>query len=29
MLGISRNMVEKHIIKALLRCRDIRNEIFS
>ena len=28
LLGISRNMVEKHIIKALLRCRDIRNEIF-
>jgi RNA polymerase sigma-70 factor (ECF subfamily) len=29
MLGISRNMVEKHIIKALLRCRDVRDEIFS
>lgn len=29
LLGISRNMVEKHIIKALLRCRDVRNEIFS
>lgn len=29
LLGISRNMVEKHIIKALLRCRDVRDEIFS
>jgi len=27
-LGISRNMVEKHIIKALLRCRQLRSEIF-
>ncbi|MEH2534921.1 RNA polymerase sigma factor (sigma-70 family) [Bradyrhizobium sp. AZCC 1588] len=27
-LGISRNMVEKHIIKALIHCRRIRSEIF-
>ncbi|GAB1715440.1 MAG: ECF sigma factor [Nitrobacter sp.] len=27
-LGISRNMVEKHIIKALIQCRKIRSEIF-
>nr|WP_245513102.1 sigma-70 family RNA polymerase sigma factor [Enterovirga rhinocerotis] len=27
-LGISRNMVEKHIIKALIRCRNVRAEIF-
>lgn len=27
-LGISRNMVEKHIIKALLHCRKLRAEIF-
>lgn len=27
-LGISRNMVEKHIIRALLRCRKLRAEIF-
>lgn len=27
-LGISRNMVEKHIIKALLHCRKVRAEIF-
>lgn len=27
-LGISRNMVEKHIIKALIRCRDVRAKIF-
>jgi RNA polymerase sigma-70 factor (ECF subfamily) len=27
-LGISRNMVEKHIIKALLRCRSVRAEIY-
>lgn len=27
-LGISRNMVEKHIIKALLRCRQVRLEVF-
>ncbi len=26
-LGISRNMVEKHIIKALIRCRKVRAEI--
>lgn len=26
-LGISRNMVEKHIIKALIRCRKVRLEI--
>lgn len=26
-LGISRNMVEKHIIKALMRCREIRAEL--
>lgn len=28
-LGISRNMVEKHIIRALLHCRAIRAEIFA
>lgn len=28
LLGISRNMVEKHIIKALLRCRDVRLELY-
>ncbi len=27
-LGISRNMVEKHIIRALLHCRKLRAEIF-
>jgi RNA polymerase sigma factor (sigma-70 family) len=27
-LGISRNMVEKHIIRALLHCRTLRAEIF-
>lgn len=27
-LGISRNMVEKHIIRALLHCRRLRAEIF-
>lgn len=27
-LGISRNMVEKHIIKALIHCRKMRQEIF-
>ncbi|SEG79105.1 RNA polymerase sigma factor [Bosea lathyri] len=27
-LGISRNMVEKHIIRALLHCRAVRAEIF-
>lgn len=27
-LGISRNMVEKHIIKALLHCRKVRSEIY-
>lgn len=27
-LGISRNMVEKHIIRALLHCRKLRDEIF-
>ncbi|MBB3773927.1 RNA polymerase sigma-70 factor (ECF subfamily) [Angulomicrobium tetraedrale] len=27
-LGISRNMVEKHIIRALLQCRKVRAEIF-
>lgn len=27
-LGISHNMVEKHIIKALLHCRKVRAEIF-
>lgn len=27
-LGISRNMVEKHIIKALLHCRKLHSEIF-
>lgn len=27
-LGISRNMVEKHIIKALIHCRRVRAEIF-
>lgn len=27
-LGISRNMVEKHIIKALLHCRQLRAKIF-
>jgi RNA polymerase sigma-70 factor (ECF subfamily) len=27
-LGISRNMVEKHIIKALIHCRNTRAEIF-
>ncbi len=27
-LGISRNMVEKHIIKALIRCRRVQAEIF-
>ncbi len=27
-LGISRNMVEKHIIKALIRCRQARAETF-
>ncbi|MEP9378338.1 sigma-70 family RNA polymerase sigma factor [Aquabacter sp. CN5-332] len=27
-LGISRNMVEKHIIRALLACRKVRAEIF-
>ncbi|KOF15185.1 RNA polymerase sigma factor [Ensifer adhaerens] len=27
-LGISRNMVEKHIIRALLECRKMRAEIF-
>jgi RNA polymerase sigma-70 factor (ECF subfamily) len=27
-LGISRNMVEKHIIRALLRCRQVRLELF-
>lgn len=27
-LGISRNMVEKHIIKALIQCRKARAEIF-
>ncbi|CEJ14980.1 putative RNA polymerase sigma factor FecI [bacterium YEK0313] len=27
-LGISRNMVEKHIIKALIRCRAVRLELF-
>lgn len=27
-LGISRNMVEKHIIKALLHCRKLRTDIF-
>lgn len=27
-LGISRNMVEKHIIKALIHCKKIRGEIF-
>ncbi|MCS0496910.1 RNA polymerase sigma factor [Ancylobacter mangrovi] len=27
-LGISRNMVEKHIIRALLHCRKVRAEIF-
>lgn len=27
-LGISRNMVEKHIIKALIHCKAIRAEIF-
>jgi len=27
-LGISRNMVEKHIIKALIHCRNARSEIF-
>jgi DNA-directed RNA polymerase specialized sigma24 family protein len=26
-LGISRNMVEKHIIKALIHCRNARVEI--
>jgi RNA polymerase sigma-70 factor (ECF subfamily) len=26
-LGISRNMVEKHIIKALIQCRKVRSEI--
>ncbi|MEM9633666.1 MAG: sigma-70 family RNA polymerase sigma factor [Pseudomonadota bacterium] len=26
-LGISRNMVEKHIIKALLHCRKVRSEL--
>lgn len=26
-LGISRNMVEKHIIRALLACRKVRNEL--
>ncbi len=26
-LGISRNMVEKHIIKALLHCRQVRAQI--
>lgn len=26
-LGISRNMVEKHIIRALLECRKMRAEI--
>ncbi|MBS7532398.1 sigma-70 family RNA polymerase sigma factor [Ancylobacter sonchi] len=29
LLGISRNMVEKHIIRALLHCRKVRAEIFS
>lgn len=27
-LGISRNMVEKHIIRALLHCRSVRAEVF-
>ncbi len=27
-LGISRNMVEKHIIKALIHCRKVRSEIY-
>jgi len=27
-LGVSRNMVEKHIIKALLHCRKVRSEIY-
>ena len=27
-LGISRNMVEKHIIKALIHCREVRSEIY-
>jgi RNA polymerase sigma factor (sigma-70 family) len=27
-LGVSRNMVEKHIIKALIHCRKMRSEIF-
>jgi RNA polymerase sigma factor (sigma-70 family) len=27
-LGISRNMVEKHIIKALIHCRNVRAEIY-
>lgn len=27
-LGISRNMVEKHIIKALIHCRKTRTELF-
>lgn len=27
-LGISRNMVEKHIIKALIQCRNVRSELF-
>jgi RNA polymerase sigma factor (sigma-70 family) len=27
-LGISRNMVEKHIVKALLHCRSVRGKIF-
>ena len=29
LLGISRNMVEKHIIRALLHCRKVRAVIFS
>jgi RNA polymerase sigma-70 factor (ECF subfamily) len=28
LLGISRNMVEKHIIKALIHCRNLRSEVF-
>ncbi len=27
-LGVSRNMVEKHIIKALMHCRQVRAEIY-
>lgn len=28
-LGVSRNMVEKHVIKALLHCRAVRAQLYS